>query len=128
MRLCIFYMYCIDKGISDLIQRILFVQSKDINWEANVWYLERFQFDAACYDPTRPVKRISFLDILDKDNREYLKMYVKYQLGVTSCSVQNIWGRVYIVKAFLRFLDKEKLKVEKLTTAEIDRFQMKNNH
>lgn len=68
------------------------------------------------------ILRISFLDILDKDNREYLKMYIKYQLGVTSCSVQNIWGRVYITKAFLRFLDKEKLKVEKLTATEIDRY------
>ena len=147
------YMYCIDRGISDLtwleqdqiddyvgkakevplinnryhqivdkVQRILFVQSKDINWEANVWYLERFQFDATRYDPTRPVKRISFLDISDKDNCEYLKMYVKYQLGVTGLSVQNIRGRVYITKAFLRFLDKEELKVEKLTAAEIDRY------
>ena len=106
--------------IVDKAQRILFVHSKDINWEANVWYLERFQFDAFRYDPTRPVKRISFLDILDKDNREYLKMYIKYQLGVTSYSVQNIWARVYITKAFLRFLDKEELKVEKLTAAEID--------
>lgn len=84
--------------------------------------MERFQFDAARYDPTKPVKRISFLDILDKNNREYLKMYVKYQLGVTICSVQNIRGRVYITKAFLRFLDKEKLKVDKLTAAEIDRY------
>lgn len=57
--------------IVDKVQRILSVQSKDINWEANVWYLERFQFDATRYDPTRPVKRISFLDISDKDNREY---------------------------------------------------------
>lgn len=108
--------------IVDKVQRILFVQSKDINWEANVWYLERFQFDAARYDPTRPVNRISFLDISDKDNREYLKMYVKYKLGVTGLSVQNIWGRIYIIKAFLRFMDKEELKVEKLTAAEIDRY------
>ncbi len=68
------------------------------------------------------ILRISFLDILDKDNREYLKMYVKYQLGVTGLSVQNIWGRVYITKAFLRFLDREELKVEKLTAAEIDQY------
>mgnify|MGYP006980041683 CR=1 FL=1 len=99
----------------DKVQRILFVQSKDINWEANVWYLERFQFDATRYDPTRPVKRISFLDIANKDNREYLKMYVKYQLGLTGLSVQNIWGWVYITKDFLWFLNKEELKVEKLT-------------
>lgn len=146
-----FYVYCIDRGISDLtqleqnqideyfskakevplvnnrypqivdkVQRILFLQAKDINWDANVWYLERFQFDITRYDPTRPVKRISFLDILDKHNREYLKMYVKYQLGVTGAAVQNIWARTYITKAFLRFLDKEKLAVDKLTAAEID--------
>ena len=108
--------------IVDKVQRILFVQSKDINWEANVWYLEGFQFGVTRYDPTRPVKRILFLDISDKDNREYLKMYVKYQLGVTGLSVQNIWGRVYITKAFLRFLDREELKAEKLTAAEIDRY------
>lgn len=151
-----FYMYCIDKGISDLtqleqnqideyickakseplvknryhqivdkVQRILFIEAKDINWEANVWYLERFQFDATRYDPTRPVKRISFLDIADKGNREYLKTYVKYQLGVTGASVQNIWARTYITKAFLRFLDQEKLAVDKLTAAEIDLYMRK---
>lgn len=106
-----FYVYCIDRGISDLtqleqnqideyfskakevplvnnrypqivdkVQRILFLQAKDINWDANVWYLERFQFDITRYDPTRPVKRISFLDILDKHNREYLKIVRMYQV------------------------------------------------
>ena len=109
----------------DKVQRILFIEAKDINWEANVWYLERFQFDATRYDPTRPVKRISFLDIADKGNREYLKKYVKYQLGVTGASVQNIWARTYITKAFLRFLDQEKLAVDKLTAAEIDLYMRK---
>lgn len=111
--------------IVDKVQRILFIEAKDINWEANVWYLERFQFDATRYDPTRPVKRISFLDIADKENREYLKKYVKYQLGVTGASVQNIWARTYITKAFLRFLDQEKLAVDKLTAAEIDLYMRK---
>ena len=109
----------------DKVQRILFIEAKDINWEANVWYLERFQFDATRYDPTRPVKRISFLDIADKENREYLKKYVKYQLGVTGASVQNIWARTYITKAFLRFLDQEKLAVDQLTAAEIDLYMRK---
>lgn len=106
--------------IVEKAQRILFLQAKDIDWEANVWYLERFQFDETRYDPTRPVKRISFLDIADRKNREYLKIYVKYQLGVTGASVQNIWARTYITKAFLRFLDQEKLAVDQLTAAEID--------
>ena len=109
----------------DKVQRILFIEAKDINWEANVWYLERFQFDVTRYNPTRPVKRISFLDIADKGNREYLKKYVKYQLGVTGASVQNIWARTYITKAFLRFLDQEKLAVDKLTVAEIDLYMRK---
>ena len=57
--------------IVDKVQRILFIEAKDINWEANVWYLERFQFDVTRYNPTRPVKRISFLDI--KREGYYLK-------------------------------------------------------
>ncbi|MEY8484347.1 hypothetical protein AALD74_21280 [Lachnospiraceae bacterium 48-21] len=151
-----FYMYCIDKGISDLTrleqdqiddyfnkakeiplvknryhqivdkaQRILFLQAKDINCEANVWYLDRFQFDETRYDPTRPVRRISFLDIADRKNREYLKIYIKYQLGVTGSAVQNIWARTYITKAFLRFLAQEKLAVDQLTAAEIDLYMRK---
>ena len=80
--------------------------------------MDCFQFDETRYDPTRPVRRISFLDIADRKNREYLKIYIKYQLGVTGISVQNIWARTYITKAFLRFLDQEKLAVDRLTAAE----------
>ncbi len=77
--------------------------------------MERFQFEITRYDPTRPVKRISSLDILDKNVIEYLKMYVKYQLGVTvGAYYKYLWARTYITKAFLRFLDKEKLAVDKL--------------
>ncbi len=94
-------------------------------WKANAWYLVRFQFDETRYDLTRPVRRISFLDIADRKNREYLKIYIKYQLGVTGISVQNIWARTYITKAFLRFLDQEKLAVDQLTAAEIDLYMRK---
>ena len=118
------YMYCIDKGISDLTrleqdqiddyfnkakeiplvknryhqivdkaQRILFLQAKDINWEANVWYLDRFQFDETRYDPTRPVRRISFLDIADRKNREYLKIYIKYQLDQLTAAEIDLYMR-----------------------------------
>lgn len=111
--------------IVDKAQRILFLQAKDINWETNVWYMEHFQFDVTRYDPTRPVRRISFLDIADRKNREYLKIYIKYQLGVTGISVQNIWAQTYISKAFLRFLDQEKLAVIQLTAAEIDLYMRK---
>ncbi len=106
--------------IVEKAQRILFIQAKEINWEANVWYLDRFQFDESRYDPSRPVNRISFLDISDKKNRKLIKEFVKYQLGVTSSSVQNIWRQSYITKAFLRYLDETKLAVDKLTAAEID--------
>ncbi len=87
--------------------------------------MDRFQFDETRYDPTRPVRRISFLDIADRKNREYLKRYIKYQLGVTGISVQNIWVRTYITKAFLRFLDQEKLAVDQLIVAEIDLYMRK---
>lgn len=47
-------------------------------------------------------------------------MYIKYQLGVTSSSIQSIWRKSYITKAFLRYLDEAELAVDQLTAAEID--------
>lgn len=49
--------------IVDKVQGILFIEAKDINWEANVWYMECFQFDETRYDPTRLAMRIFFLVI-----------------------------------------------------------------
>ena len=104
-----FYVYCIDRGISDLtqleqnqideyfskakevplvnnrypqivdkVQRILFLQAKDINWDANVWYLERFQFDITRYDPTRPVKRMGKNLQEDAAPIKYLRLLLRY--------------------------------------------------
>ena len=59
--------------------------------------MDRFQFDETRYDPIRPVKRISFLDIADRKDREYLEIYIKYQLGVTG-ALSIIFGRGHILQ------------------------------
>ena len=59
--------------IVDKIQKILFLQSKDIDWEANVWYLERFQFGENRYASTRSVKCIHklFCVFFDQGNSDW---------------------------------------------------------
>ena len=59
-------------------------------------------------------------DYVNRTNRGYLKLYVKYQLGVTSASVQNIWVKVYLINAFLRYLDGEKLTADSVSAVDID--------
>lgn len=44
---------------------------------------------------------------------------------MTGISVQNIWARTYITKAFLRFLDQEKSAVDQLAAAEIGLYMRK---
>lgn len=108
--------------IVEKVMRILFLTSEEINWQANTWYMERFNFDITRYDPSRPVICISFLDIRIKENREIFKEYTKYLLGITSLVITTIVGVFYAVKEFFVYLDKKESYVLKLNALDMDSF------
>lgn len=64
-------------GIAELARKTLFMQADEINWKAHVWYLERFHFQPERINPSNPVKRLSFLEVTHKRNRELLKQYMQ---------------------------------------------------
>lgn len=88
------------RQIPDRVFKVLFLMAPEINWKANVWYLERFSADETRYNPARIVNRISFLEIRQGRNRDIAKEYLKYQLGVSSCSIQNIFRDLILLKRF----------------------------
>lgn len=106
--------------IAEKVEKILFLTSKDINWQANIWYIERFHFDSTRYDPAHPVDCISFLDIRNKENRKIFKEYSKYMFGTTSLVVSTIVGQFYVIKGFMTYLDKREASVLNLCTLDID--------
>ena len=43
-------------GILRMSRKILFLQAPEINWNANVWFLERFHFSKERMNPSKPVE------------------------------------------------------------------------
>lgn len=94
-------------GIVELAQKTLFIQSAEINWKAHVWYLERFHFQPERVNPSNPVKRLSFLEVTHKRNRELLKQYMQYGLGITNLVISNLQNEMFIVRKFLADLNQK---------------------
>ncbi len=62
-----------EAGILDQCRKALFLQAKDIHWDADVWYLERFSLQPERIDPSSPVVSLSFVDVTRNRNRQLLK-------------------------------------------------------
>lgn len=91
-------------------RKILFVESSEIHWNANIWYLDRFHFERARINPTNPVYTISFIEVKDKENRKYLQQYMKYCLGVTHLAISSIQSEFIRIRNFAIWLEKNKLQ------------------
>lgn len=88
-------------GIINFCRRALFLQAEEINWNAHVWYMERFHIQPERMDPANPVLSISFVEVTHRRNRELLKRYIRYGLGITNLSVGVIRGELIYLRSFL---------------------------
>jgi len=89
------------RGVVDYCQRQLFLQADTIHWEAHVWYVDRFRLQPERIDPANPVKRISFAEVVNPKNRDLLKEYARYTIGITNLAIGNIRSELIIVRRFL---------------------------
>ena len=94
--------------IIDYIRETLFLESKEIRWNVNVWYMKRFHLQKERLNAANPVKRISFLEVSNQKNRELLKKYIRYNLGLTDLSVSSICNEFRYVRNFLTNLQPDK--------------------
>lgn len=110
------------KQIINKVQKFLFIKGESTNWNANVWYLERFHFSNTRMNPSSPVDKISFLDMYCGRNRDLLKIYIKYKLGVSNCAIKGIYSDNYQIKRFLRYLDEKGIIVEDVDTDAMNQY------
>lgn len=109
--------------IVDNTRKFLFLNAKATNWKANIWYLDRFTFTEGRVNPSREIKRFNFGGIKNKANCRYMKMYMKYQIGVSQkLSLQTIRCEYYDVLNFLKYLDTSKISVSEVTAREIEAY------
>ena len=96
-----------------------FMQQEHIQWNATVWYLDRLHLGENRIDKSKSLNSISFMEIKEKQNREILQAYMKYELGVTGQAVSTINRRFMCVKNFLKMLEKKRILAVCATAEEL---------
>lgn len=103
--------------------KYLFVTAKNINWDANIWYLERLNFNNGRTNPAHRIEKISFGHILDDSNRAMFKGYMRYELSVASrTSLQTIRCQYYDISQFLKYCDEKGWKVSDIDAKKMERY------
>lgn len=99
-----------------------FMQCKRIPWEATVWYLDRLHLGANRINPSSSMNSISFMEIHEKENREILQAYMKYELGVTGQAVSTICHRFTFICSFLEMLEQEQVSAVEATDKQVKEY------
>lgn len=89
-------------------RKALFMQHQDINWKAHVWFMERIHIQPDRMDVANPVTTLSFLEVPHRRNRELLKQYMKYGIGITNLSIGVLRSELIIVRGFLTEINQSK--------------------
>lgn len=104
-------------------RRDAFMQQEQIQWEANVWYLERLHLGKHRIDESKSLISISFMEVKEIQNREILQAYMKYELGITGQAVSTIVRRFVCIRNFIELLEQEKILAIHATVAEVKSMQ-----
>ena len=107
--------------IIDNSRRILFLAAPEIHWHANVWYMERFHLTEERLNPSNPVKRLTFIDVVNRKNREILQKYAQYHVGIGNLTIANIRQQLYEIKRLLQYFDDEE-SICKVNTEQLDSY------
>lgn len=81
--------------------KTVFLQSEEINWNANVWYLERLHLPQNRVNESGSFERVTFGEISLPCNRQHLKDYMKYQFGISSLSLSTIRVKYHEIHTML---------------------------
>ena len=80
-------------------RKILFLESTEIDWEANVWFVERLNILSKRYSRSNTIDSFSFLDIEFAIIKEYFN-----RLTMQNIKAQSYNNKLQVISAFLRYL------------------------
>ena len=90
--------------ILNLCRKSVFLQSKEINWKATVWYLDRLHLAPHRINESNLPQTVAFKDITMPENRRYAQEFMRYQLGITGQAVSTLITRYNRVQQLLCWL------------------------
>lgn len=86
--------------ILNLCRKTVFLHNAQINWQANIWYLDGLRIAEHRLNRSSSVTSVSFTEISHKENRRYAKEYMKYQIGSYRSGHQHDNDKILPVGAF----------------------------
>jgi hypothetical protein len=95
-------------------RRFLFLSSPKTNWDANVWYMDRFTFKLDRLNPAYHIGQFSFCTIKDKENRDLFKSFMKNLIGISHRALNTVQGKYTDVRVFLLFCDRMGIKAKRI--------------
>lgn len=109
--------------IVDNTQKFLFLSSDEVNWNATVWYMERFHFQEDRSNPAEPIRRFSFRSVENSDNRRLFQEFMKYQIGISQRrTIKTVQYNYYGIMNLMRFCDDNHILLAEIGINDIDRF------
>lgn len=89
------------ESVVNFSRKIAFLKEREIRWDANVWYLERFHLPESRYNYSKSLDSISFLEIEHMGNRKCAQHYMRYELGINSQALSTVTRRYLAVRNFI---------------------------
>ena len=112
-----------DRHIIGVVRKYLFLSAPTINWDANVWYFERFTFTEGRMNEANPIEALYFDSLVIADNVSLFKNYMKYLIALSPrYSIQSIRIAYHYVNDFLKFLDAEKIKLKNIKAEQLNTY------
>ena len=109
-------------GILRMSRKILFLQAPGINWNANVWFLERFHFSKERINPSKPVELVSFKEVTNLKNQKILQKYLRYLFGITDLCISTIRIKLLELRTFLVYFNGEEKPIYVVEAEKIQRY------
>ena len=103
-------------------RKILFLQAPEINWNANVWFLERFHFSKERMNPSKPIELVSFKEVTNLENQKILQKYLRYLFGITDLCISTIRIKMLELRTFLVHFNGEKSPIYEVEAEKIQRY------
>lgn len=103
-------------------REILWVENKEIDWSANVWYVDRLNIEPSRYSQGNNIKSFNFLNVINSENRVALQKYIKYLLTLTSLNIGTIKIFCCHAKSFLRYLEEQSRVVSDINQEIVNRY------
>ena len=100
----------------------LFVENKEIDWTANVWYVDRLNIEPSRQSQGNNIKSFNFLDVTNVENRVALQKYIKYLLTLTSLNIGTIKIFCCHAKAFLKYLEEQSRVVSDINQETVNQY------